>query len=466
MRTSDLDVLDAAAAEAAQFLTRLATMPVQAPAGLATLRARMGGSLPESPAAPDEVIRRLVADVEGGLMGSSGPRFFGWVIGGALPVAIAADWLTTAWDQNAGIYTSSPAAAVAEEVAGGWLKELLGLPAGASFGFVTGAQMANTVAIAAARHSLLRRRGIDVEKAGLSGAPAVRVLLNENAHESLIRAVKFLGLGTDSIVRVRSEQSGAIALEDLRRQLARHADAPTVLCLVAGDLCQGAFDPFHQACDMAHAAGAWVHIDGAFGLWAAAHPDYRHLLAGHDKADSWVTDGHKWLNVPFDCGYVFVADSEAHRAVFSQRLTYAVSSEEARDEMNWNPEWSRRARGFPTYAALRSLGRAGIVEMIGRACESARQLVGGLGELPGVEVLSRPVINQGLVRFLDPAGSDHDARTDQVIARIQADGATWFGGTTWRGMRCMRVSVCNWRTTSADVEQTILAVSRVLRGMQ
>jgi glutamate/tyrosine decarboxylase-like PLP-dependent enzyme len=321
--------------------------------------------------------------------------------------------------------------------------------------------MAHTTALAAARHKLLMDRGIDVQRSGLADAPQLRVLTSENRHESIIRAVRLLGIGTAAIELLPCDDDGAIELAALTASLERFGDNPTIVCLQAGDLNTGAFDPFDRACALAHAARAWVHVDGAFGLWAATSARYRPLLAGVGQADSWATDGHKWLNLPFDSGFVFVADPAAHSAVFTQPTSYAIPVEGVREPKDWNPEWSRRARGFVAYAALRSLGRSGVAELVERCCELAARLVDGLASLPGVEVLARPRINQGLVRFLASDGQ-HDRRTDEVIRAIQDSGHAWFGGTTWRGQRAMRISVCNWRTTAGDVAETVAAVQEIL----
>lgn len=457
------EVLARAEAHATAFLDGLPDRTVGTMIGADELRRRLGGELPATPTDPVAVIDDLVRDVEAGIVGSTGGRFFGFVIGGALPVALAADWLTSAWDQNGASYACSPAAAVAEEVCGAWLKTLLGLPEAASFAFVTGCQMAHTTALAAARHKLLRDRRVDVERSGLSGAPPLRILTSENRHESIIRAVRLLGIGTGAIEQLPCDELGAISLAALAAALERSGDSPTIVCLQAGDLNTGAFDPFEPACALAHAARAWVHVDGAFGLWAATSAHHRHLLTGVELGDSWATDGHKWLNLPFDNGFVFVADPAAHSAVFTQPTSYAIPVEGVREPKDWNPEWSRRARGFVAYAALRSLGRSGVAEMVERCCGLATRLVDGLAALPGVEVLARPRINQGLVRFLDENGQ-HDRRTDRIIEAIQDSGTAWFGGTTWRGNRAMRISVCNWRTTENDVEQTVAAVRKILEA--
>ena len=454
-------VLDVAVAHAAEYLASRGSRPVGPTASVDDLRRRLALPLPECGAPPEDVINDLVRGADGGLVGSTTGRFFGWVIGGTLPVALAADWLTSTWDQNAASNSTAPAEAVVEEVCGGWLRELFGLPPSASFAFVTGCQMAHTTALAAARHRLLRDRGWDVEDLGLSAAPALRLLASEIAHESLIRSARLLGLGARSIVRIPTDGAGRIDLAALAGALRHGGGRPTIVCLQAGELNTGAFDPFRRACEIAHDAGAWVHIDGAFGLWVATSDHYRHLLEGAHLADSWATDAHKWLNVPFDSGLVFVADPEAHRAAFAQDTSYSVPHAALRNQKDWNPEWSRRGRAFPVYAAIRALGRAGIAAIVDRCCAHAAQLVAAIGGLPGAEVVAPPVINQGLVRFRGPDG-DHGRATDAVIRRVQAGGEAWFGGATWRGMRVMRVSVCNWLTTADDVDRAVAAVRTAL----
>ena len=411
---------------------------------------------------PVQVIEELCADVEPGLLQTGSGRFFGWVIGGAYPVSIAADWLTSAWDQNAAAYSCSPAAAVVEEVVGDWLKDLLRLPGGASFALVTGCQMATVTGLAAARHHLLAERGWSVSEDGLAGSPPIRVLAAEH-HETLVRGLRHLGIGRRALVHVEKRDDGTMDVADLVARLAEDREAPTIVALAAGDLNRGAFDPFDEACDAAHDHGAWVHVDGAFGLWAAASERLRPLVRGIEKADSWATDAHKWLNVPYDSGIAFVANPDAHRASMAMAVSYRVEVAGARDQIEWNPEWSRRARGFALYATLRALGREGVTRLVEGSCDVAAELVRRLGELPDVEVLAEPIINQGLVRFLAPDG-DHDARTDAVIRRINATGEAWFGPTTWNGMRVMRISVSNYRTDAADVERVVAAVHGVLEA--
>jgi glutamate/tyrosine decarboxylase-like PLP-dependent enzyme len=392
-------------------------------------------------------------------MATPGGRFFGFVIGGSLPAALAADWLASAWDQNAGLYAAAPAASVVEEVCGVWLIELLGLPEDASFGLVTGCQMANFTALAAARHSVLEAIGWDVEADGLSGAPAVRLIAGEERHVTIDRALRFLGLGTADLRTVPADGQGRMRADALKDALAE-CTGPTIVCAQAGNVNTGAIDPLRAICDTAHEAGAWVHVDGAFGMWAAASPGLRQLVGGIERADSWATDAHKWLNVPYDSGFVFCAHQVAHQAAMGIHASYLVHSEgQERDEMDWNPEFSRRARGFPVYAALRSLGRSGVAELVDRCCAHARRFAEDLRGEPGVELLNEVVLNQVLVRFLDP-GRDHDARTRAVVKAVQEDGTCWLGGTTWHGKAAMRISVSNWSTTTEDVDRSVAAILR------
>jgi glutamate/tyrosine decarboxylase-like PLP-dependent enzyme len=460
--------LTRATAHALNYLDGLATAPVSATATLAELRGRLAHPLSDKGLDAPRVIDELTADVAGGLIGSAGGRFFGWVMGGSAPVALAADWLTSAWDQNAAIYACSPAGGVVEEVCGVYLKELLGLPPRASFALVTGTQMAHVICLAAARHALLARRGWDVEQRGLTRAPELRVVCGAERHGTVDRAVRLLGLGSDHILPLPLDDRSRLRVDALRDALRGDSDAPTIVVLQAGELNTGAFDRFTDLIPMAHEHGAWVHIDGAFGLWAAASPDHRHLMNGGALADSWSTDGHKWLNVPYDSGYAFVADAASHHASMTHRSSYMMHEGDARDEVDWNPEWSRRARGFATYATIRHLGRDGVAELIDRCCRQATTLVERIGGLPGAKAMWEPLINQGLVRFLDErAGAseaDHDARTDRVIEEILTAGEAFFGGVTWRGTRCMRISVSNWQTSETDVDRAVAAVARAIEA--
>jgi glutamate/tyrosine decarboxylase-like PLP-dependent enzyme len=459
------NALEVAVARAAEYLARVSSRGIAATAEVDELRRRIAKPLPETGTAPEDVLNELTADVEDGLLKSSSGRFFGWVIGGTLPVAMGADWLTSAWDQNAASNLTSPAEAVVEEICGDWLRDLLRIPASASFAFVTGCQMAHTTALAAARHRLLGDRGWDVEELGLGGAPNLRILSAESAHESILRSVRLLGIGTKAIQHVPSDAAGRMDAGALEEALAKEAARPAIVWLQAGELNTGVFDAFEPACSIARSAGAWVHVDGAFGLWAATSQKYRRLLAGAELADSWATDAHKWLNVPFDSGLVFVAHPEAHQRAFAQQTSYSAPKAGLRNQRDWNPEWSRRGRAFPVYAAIRALGRSGIASIVDRCCAHAERLVSELGALPNIEVVAAPVVNQGLVRFLASDG-DHDRATDEMIRRIQSSGEAWFGGATWHGMRVMRVSVCNWATTDDDVDKTIAAIREILAGQR
>ena len=440
--------------------------PVAALTDYPSLLSRLNVPLADSGTNPSQVIDDLASAVEGFLHSTTGPRFFGWVIGGSLPAALAADWLTSAWDQNAGLFAVAPAASVVEQVAGEWLKDLLRLPAQSSFALVTGCQMAHVACLAAARHKLLQDRGWDVAQQGLSGAPAIRILTSTEVHGTVPRAVRLLGIGEQQIQTLPTDETGRLLPSALRQAFEQHPGAPTIVILQAGDLNIGAFDDFGTLVPLARQFNAWVHVDGAFGLWVQTSSRLRHLLRGAELADSWATDGHKWLNVPYDCGYAFVRDRAAHHAAFAHHASYIEAGDTAREPMHWTPEFSRRARGFSTYAALRELGRSGISDLVERCCDHARALVMGIGNLPGAEALAEPQINQGLVRFLDPApgasNADHNAFTDEVTRRILASGEALFSNTTWRGRRAMRVSVCNWQTSAADVQRVIRAVAGVL----
>jgi len=457
--------LERAAEHAFAWLDGLDTRSVATTATSAEMRARLARPLPDRPTDPVQVIDDLVADTAGGILGSQAGRFYGWVIGGATPASMAADWLTTAWDQNSGVQACAPALAVVEEVAAGWLRELFGLPAETGVGFTTGTQMAHMTCLAAARHALLRDRGWDVERQGLFGAPPIRILANRDRHTTVDRAVRFLGLGLDAIEPLAVDERSRVRPETLSAALAASPEAPTIVVLQAGELNQGAFDPFADLAPIAHAASAWVHVDGAFGLWAKASPHHRDLARGLELCDSWTTDGHKYLNVPYDCGMAFVRDAEAHRAALTVAVSY-LPPPEVRDGIDWTPDFSRRGRGFAVYAALRELGREGLAELVERTCRHAQAIICGIGALPGAQVVAAGGLNQGLVRFLSAApgatDADHDRRTDEVIAAINAGGEALFGGVTWRGQRCMRVSLCNWRTSDADVERTIAAARAVL----
>lgn len=452
---------------AVAWLDGLDCSPVGSTTNRAQLLSRLGGDLPSGGTDPAKVVDDLVAATQGGHIGTAGGRFFAWVIGGSLTSALAADWLTSTWDQPSALYQSGPAASVVEEVAGSWLKELLDLPRESSFAFTTGCQLAHFTALAAARHAVLSRMGWDVGKSGLHAAPRIRVLTSEHRHSSIDRAVRFLGLGADSLESLATDDEGRIKPLSLEQALSGRTD-PIIVVLNAADLNIAACDPFLELIPMAKSVGAWVHVDGAFGLFARASRAKRSLLEGVEAADSWATDAHKWLNVPFDCGIVFVRDTEAHRASMTVNAAYMPPTAQGRDQIDWTPEWSRRSRGFAVYAAIRELGTDGIEALIDRTSALCCELVNSLGALPTAEILWTSQLNQGLVRFRDPRHAarevDHDAWTDAVISEVNATGEAFFSGTTWRGRRAMRVSVVNWRTTRADVQRAIAAVTAVLRA--
>ena len=463
-------LLDQTRRHAVEFLNGLDRRPIHPTATLKELRGRLGAPLEDRGRDAAQVIDDLVNATSGGHLGSASGRCFAWVMGGVLPSALAADWLVSTWDSNAALYLSAPAAAVVEEVAGQWVKDILGLPAQASFAFTTGCQMAHATCLAAARNALLRERGWNVERDGLFDAPRIRVLANENRHGSLTRALRFLGFGSNCVEPLATDADSRLEADTLMAAIQQKSTAPTIVVLNAADLNVGAFDPFSELIPLAKASGAWVHVDGAFGLWARASARRRSLADGIEGADSWATDAHKWLNTPQDIGIAVVADPEAHKAAMDISADYLSADGHARDPLDWTPEWSRRARGFPVYAALRELGREGTAVLIDRCCEHAGQLVLGLGALPGVEVVAYPTLNQGLVRFpdhrLDAAAADHDARTDRVIEAINCEGTAFFSSTIWKGRRGMRISVVNWRTSTEDVERTIRAVAAVLESEQ
>jgi glutamate/tyrosine decarboxylase-like PLP-dependent enzyme len=452
------EALEAAARAARVYLSSLADRPVGASATLADLRAALGGPLPAQGADPATVVTDLARSADGGLVASAGPRYFGFVIGGSLPAALGADWLTSAWDQNAGIYATSPAAAVVEEVAAQWLLSLFGLPSSASVGFVTGGQMANTTCLAAARHAVLRRAGWDVEQRGLYGAPEIEVVVGAEAHVTVLASLRVLGLGAGRVRVVPTDGQGRMRPEAVEKALAR-GTGPMIVCAQAGNVNTGSFDPFGRIAPLARSRGAWLHVDAAFGLWAAASPAHRHLVSDVALADSWATDAHKWLNVPYDSGFAIVADAAAHHAAFSADAAYLEkTSGEERDPEDWVPEFSRRARGFPVYAALKSLGREGVSALVDRCCAHARAIADRLRRAPGVEVLNDVVLNQVLVRFTPRSGGDADAFTREVVQRVQRDGTCWLSGTTWQGRAAMRISISGWSTTAADIARSADAI--------
>ncbi|MET9860888.1 aminotransferase class V-fold PLP-dependent enzyme [Streptomyces smyrnaeus] len=421
---------------------------------------RFDDVLPESGVPDERAVDELSANVDDGLVVTNGGRYFGFVEGGVLPAALAADWLTSTWDQNAAFHALSPAAAAVEEVCRRWLVDLLGLPASASVGFTSGAQMANLIGLAAARHHLLAQCGWDVERRGLSGAPTLTVLASQSRHATIDRALRLLGLGTSALSAVPTDDQGRMRPRELAQALDAHRglDRPLLVCAQVGNVNSGACDPVGEISRMAHAAGAWVHVDGAFGLWAAAAPSLQHLVPGVGAADSWAVDAHKWLNVPYDSGIAFCAHPDAHRAAMTLSADYLTTTGH-RDGADWTPESSRRARAFATWAALRSLGRTGIAEMVERSCRSARRFATNLSRLPGVEVLNDVVLNQVLVRV-----EDSDDTTGQVATLVQADGMTWLGTTVWRGRTALRISVSDHATREADVDTATAAIAQAVQA--
>jgi glutamate/tyrosine decarboxylase-like PLP-dependent enzyme len=432
-------MLERVARHAQTYLASLDERPVGVPVNPEVLRSALEVPLEEDGVAPEQVIDELVAGVDPGLVASAGPRYFGFVTGGALPAALAADWMAAAWDQNGFSYVASPAAAVVEEVVEGWLLDVLGLPATASVGLVTGAQMANATCLAAARNTVLEKAGWDVVRDGLIGAPPITIVAGAEAHATIFTALRFVGLGMGTARLVGVDDQGAIDPAELK------LDGPAIVCAQAGNVNSGAFDPLEPIADACERAGAWLHVDGAFGLWAAASPSRKRLVAGIERADSWATDAHKWLNVPYDSGLAIVADRAAHQRAMGVSAAYLIDSDH-RDNYEYTPEASRRARGFAIYAALRQLGRRGLADLVDRSCEHAAHFAGLLRD-GGAEILNEVELNQVLV-----------ACEPEAIARVQADGTCWAGGTVWRGRSAMRISVSGWPTTTADVERSAAVV--------
>jgi glutamate/tyrosine decarboxylase-like PLP-dependent enzyme len=442
---------------ASDYLESLDSRPVFPHVTPDELRQALGGPLPESPTDPQEVVEALAQAADAGLVAMGSGRYFGFVIGGAVPAALAADWLTSTWDQNAGLYAGGPSASVVEQIVRDWVCELLGLPAHSSIGFVTSTQMGSVTGLAAARFRVLERAGWDVGRDGLSGGPRVRVLAGAKRHVTIDRALRLLGLGTPEVVA--ADAQGRMNATALRDALAAY-DGPTIVCAQAGEVNTGAFDPFEQIAAAAGEHGAWLHVDGAFGLWAAASPALRGLVQGAARADSWVTDAHKWLNVPYDSAFVLCADPDAHRAAMTTSASYLIQDDTGAvyDQMNWVPEFSRRARGFAVYAALRSLGRQGVTDLVERTCACARRFAAGVADLPGAELLNEVVLNQVLFRF------DSDERTDDALRTVQESGDIWLSGTNWDGRRAIRVSVSNWQTGDHEIDLALESFRRAAQA--
>lgn len=424
----------------------------------AEIREVMEVPVPDQGAPSAVVINELISAAAPGLMGSAGPRYFGFVVGGSIDAALAADILASGWDQVAFNEATSPAALAFEDVAGGWLKELLRIPATASVGYVTGAQAANNVGLAAARWKVLRDRGWDVGVDGLSGAPPIRVVVGEERHATIDRSLRLLGIGEKAMAVVPAREDGAMDATRLGEVLDAEPEAPTIVVAQAGNVNTGAFDDLEVISSHARQRRAWLHVDGAFGLWAAVSPQLTHLVDGLEMADSWCCDGHKWLNVPYDSGYAFCAHPEIHATSMAYTAEYLTGQVVGREfgGGDFVPESSRRARGFATWAAIKSMGKAGIVELIERCCRLAQQLAEGVGEIPDVQVVNEVVLNQVLIRVGDKSF------TDRVERLIQEDGTVWMGATSWRGERLLRVSVSNWSTDDHDIDAAVASIERAV----
>ena len=455
MREDMSRLLAAVQRHATNWFASLEKRPVRATLSGDELRKMLGGALAEEGIAPEKIVESLADAGMKGTLALAGPRYFGFVIGGALPAAVAADWLVSAWDQNSGLYVMSPLVAAIEQVTGAWLRELAGLPATMSFGFVTGCQMASFTGLAAARHRVLRDAKWDVEANGLFGAPPIEVIVSQEAHYTIFMALRLLGLGASRVRRIATDGQGRMRADELAVALRQHR-GPCIVCAQAGNVNTGAFDPIEEIAELTKERGAWLHVDGAFGLWAGASGEHAGLVRGVEKANSVASDAHKWINVPYDCGVVFCADEVAHRSAMSLAAAYIVATGSERDAHEFVPEESRRARAVPLYAALRSLGRSGFAEMVERNCRQARRFAEALRGA-GYEVLNEVVLNQVLVSFGTPE------QTQRTIAAIQEDGTCWSGGTVWQGHTAMRISVSNWSTSDRDVEQSIEAILRAAR---
>lgn len=444
-------LLKTTAERALSYLQNLETRHVAPSAEAIANLSRFNVPLPEDPADPQSVLQMLDEIGSPATMAMAGPRFYGMVIGGSLPAALAANWLATAWDQNTGLYKLTPGTAYLESLALRWLLEVLKLPAESGGAFVSGATVANFTALAAARHAVLKRVGWNVEAEGLFGAPPITVIVGAEAHPTLFKSLGLLGLGRSRVVKIPVDGLGRMRAEALPQ-----ISGPTIICAQAGNVNTGAFDPIEQICSIAHDSGAWVHVDGAFGLWAAAAPARAYLTKGIQNADSWATDAHKYLNVPYDCGLAFVRNAEMLRAAMAITAEYLPTESPERNPSDYTPELSRRARGVEVWAALRSLGRTGLADLIERTCRHARRFAEGLSAA-GFQILNDVVLNQVLVSFGDAE------KTNRVIADIQADGTCWCGGTVWQGKTAMRLSVSSWATTEADVERSLETMIQIAR---
>lgn len=458
-RTPWQPLLDHTARLAGAFLDDLPARPVAPRTGAAAMLAALDQPLPAAPTDARAVVDELVRVVDPGLTAMPSGRFFGWVIGGGLPAAIAADWLTSVWDQNAGSGDGTPAAAAIEHVVLRWVAALLELPAG-SGALVTGAQMASFVGLAVARAEVLRAIGWDVELDGLTGAPPIEVIVGAERHGTIDRALRMLGFGTRQLRVVDADREGRMRAD--RLDLA--GDGPAIVCAQAGNVNGGACDPLAaiaaRIADARPRRPLWLHVDGAFGLWARVAPARRALVDAAELADSWSTDAHKWLNTPYDCGIALVRDADAHRRTFHGGASYLPGETVVPNPFDHTPELSRRARGFALWAALRELGRDGVAELVERSCAHAARFATGLAAIAGVEIMNEVVLNQLVVRFRDPRGRDDDAHTRAIVASVIADGTCYPSATTWRGVAAMRISISNWSTDDDDVDRSIAAIAR------
>jgi glutamate/tyrosine decarboxylase-like PLP-dependent enzyme len=446
---------------ATKYLETIADRHVGALASGDDLRRQLAVPLSDTGEPETAVIDALALAGALGTVATQGPRYHGFVVGGSVPAATAADWLVSAWDQNAGVYVLSPVASVVEDITAGWLKDLAGLPAGWSTGFVTGCQAANFTALATARQHMLTKAGWDVEANGLYGAPWLHVVCSEESHYTIFNALKLLGLGAERVTKVPADEQGRMRTDALARTLDALA-GPTIVCAQAGNVNSGAFDPIDEIATITSAHGAWLHVDGAFGLWTAASPARAHLVKGIARADSVATDAHKWLNVPYDSGVVFTAHPASHRRAMTLSAAYIIESAKERDPHEFVPEESRRARAVPVYAAVRTMGRHGLGDLVERCCQFAARLANQLRADSRLAILNDVMLNQVLVRVT--IGPDPDAATRAMVDRLQQDGTCWASGTTWHGMAALRVSISNWSTTEADVDRTAAAIIRCTRS--
>jgi glutamate/tyrosine decarboxylase-like PLP-dependent enzyme len=457
--TDERALLARTAEIAAGYIESLDTRPVRPDVDYATMLRAVDGPVPELGAEPLAIVDELAVTAEPGLSAMGSGRYFGFVIGGALPASLATDWLVSAWDQNTGLAQPTPALSALETVTGRWVLELLGLPSQSSFAFVTGCQMAHVTSLAAARQAVYDRIGHDLREKGLAGAPPLRVVVGAHRHVTLVRALRLLGIGRAQELVVPADDQGRMRIELLEDALPTDG-TPTIVCPLAGEVNTGAVDDLETVVAVAHAHGAWVHVDGAFGLWAAASPRLAHLVRGHAGADSWATDAHKWLNVPYDCGIAICAHPAMHAAAMEYAAPYLpIGGEAERDPMGYSPEFSRRARSLPVWAAIRSLGRRGVAEMIESSCDHADAIAAGLVAVPGCTILNEVVLNQVLLRF------ETDERTAAVLATVQNEGEAWMSPTVWKGRGAIRISVSCWRTNDDDVRRTVEAFARAVAAL-